>query len=216
MGFDRYGFRGRHARVGAAVAALLAGAALAGSPALAADSAAQKADATAKQADAAQTQPQYGRRDGRRHGGRGMEHGGPGMMMHGMMLPGMMHPKMLERMADELALTPEQRQTIRGFFEAAKPGMQELGDRLRANARQLLETTPDDPKYASVVQQASQEAGALSAQMIQQASQVRVQVYGVLTPEQKQKLAAKQAEMQKRMEERRKARAERRNPSSGS
>lgn len=198
MRFHRHGSRGlatrRPARLGAAVAALCAGAALAAAPAHAADSTAPSAQ---------QTAPQEGATWGK--GRHRMGHGGPGMM-----IPGMMHPGMLERMADELALSPEQRQTIRGFFDAAKPGMRELTDKLRANAKRLMDVTPDDPKYSTVVQQASQEAGALTSQLIQQSSQVRAQVYGVLTAEQKKKLAAKQAEMQKRRDERREERRSRR------
>lgn len=211
MRFHRHSFRGRghgartRTHVGAAVAALCAGATLAGAPAFAADAVpSQQAAPPTWQQDGAKDGPRDGKR-GHRHGGHGMGHGGPGMM-----IPGMMHPRMLERMADELALTTEQRQTIRGFFDAAKPGMQDLTDQLRANAKQLMDVTPDDPRYSTVVQQASQDTGALTAQLIQQAAQVRTQVYGVLTPDQKQKLAAKQAEMRKRMEERRSARQERR------
>jgi Spy/CpxP family protein refolding chaperone len=196
MRFDERKFRGgrraAHAGVaaGAVAVALLAGAGLAGAPAVAADATAQK-PATSQDA------PKYGPRGGRAHGGPGMG-GGPTMMV-----PGMMHPGMFERMADELGLTTEQRQKIRGYFDAARPGMQELAAKQRANAQQLMDAKPDDPKYASIVQKASQEAGALTTQMVQQASQVRAQVYGVLTPEQRTKLAAQQAEMHERMQARR-------------
>jgi Spy/CpxP family protein refolding chaperone len=131
-------------------------------------------------------------------GGKGVRmHGGPGMMMPGM------ETHMLMRMADELALSPEQRQTIRGFFSSAQPGFQKLHEQMRANTKLMLDTQPDDPKYQTVVQQVSQSSAELAQQMVLQSSQLRTQVYGVLTPEQKTKLKAKQSEMQARWEERR-------------
>lgn len=206
MNFDEPKVRGgrRAAHVAAVVAAVLAGASLAGAPAYAADSSAQKPAASQPAA------PTYGRPGGRAHGGAGM-----GMGAGPMTMPGMMHPGMFERMADELDLTTEQREKIRGYFEAARPGMQELAAKQRANAEQLMDAKPDDPKYASIVQKASQEAGALTTQMVQQGAQVRAQVYGVLTPEQRTKLAAKQAEMRQRMAERREDRRARRGGADG-
>jgi Spy/CpxP family protein refolding chaperone len=135
-------------------------------------------------------------------GGRGGDkalrmHGGPGMMMPGM------ETHMLMRMADELALSPEQRQTIRGFFSSAQPGFQKLHEQMRANTKLMLDTQPDDPKYQTVVQQVSQSSAELAQQMVLQSSQLRTQVYSVLTPEQKTKLKARQSEMQARWEERR-------------
>jgi Spy/CpxP family protein refolding chaperone len=129
--------------------------------------------------------------------------GGKGMRMHGgMMMPGM-DTHMLMRMADELGLSPEQRQTIRGFFESAQPGFRKLHDQMRSNTRLMLNTQPDDPRYQSVVQQVSQSSAELAQQMVLQSSQLRTQVYAVLTPEQKTKLKARQSEMQARWDERR-------------
>ena len=133
-----------------------------------------------------------------RHAGKGARmHGGPGMMMPGM------ESHMLMRMADELGLSPEQRQTIRGFFDSAQPGFRKLHEQMRANTKLILDTQPDDPKYQTVVQQVSQSSAELAQQMVLQSSQLRTQVYGVLTPEQRTKLKAKQAEMQARWGERR-------------
>jgi Spy/CpxP family protein refolding chaperone len=142
---------------------------------------------------------------GGEHGPAGGPGGGKGMRMHGgpgMMMPGM-ETHMLMRMADELALSPEQRQTIRGFFSSAQPGFQKLHEQMRANTKLMLDTQPDDPKYQAVVQQVSQSSAELAQQMVLQSSQLRTQVYGVLTPEQKTKLKTKQTEMQARWEERR-------------
>jgi Spy/CpxP family protein refolding chaperone len=159
----------------------------------------------------AQTSPESPRPPAGMHGGersQGGDHGGgpgggKGMRMHGgMMMPGM-ETHMLMRMADELALSPEQRQTIRGFFSSAQPGFQALHEQMRANTKLMLDTQPDDPKYQTVVQQVSQSSAELAQQMVLQSSQLRTQVYGVLTPEQKARLKVKQSEMQARWEERR-------------
>jgi Spy/CpxP family protein refolding chaperone len=157
----------------------------------------------------AQTSPEGARAPAGMHGGEHGPGGGPssgkGMRMHGgpgMMMPGM-ETHMLMRMADELALSPEQRQTIRGFFASAQPGFQKLHEQMRANTKLMLDTQPDDPKYQTVVQQVSQSSAELAQQMVLQSSQLRTQVYGVLTQEQKTKLKAKQSEMQARWEERR-------------
>jgi Spy/CpxP family protein refolding chaperone len=144
--------------------------------------------------------------DGGRHGpgmheGKGGRHG-RGMHGPGMMMPGM-EGHMLMRMADELGLSPEQRQTIRGFFESAQPGFRDLHERMRANTKLMMDTQPDDPKYQSVVQQVGQSSAELAQQMVQQSSQLRTQVWSVLTADQKTKLKAKQAEMRAKWEERR-------------
>jgi Spy/CpxP family protein refolding chaperone len=126
------------------------------------------------------------------HGG----HGGPGMMMG-------MEGHMLMRMADELGLSPEQRQTIRGFFETAAPGFRKLHEQMRANTKLMMDTQPDDPKYTSVVQQVGQSSADLAQQMVVQSSQLRTQIWSVLTAEQKTKLKAKQAEMRAKWDQRR-------------
>jgi Spy/CpxP family protein refolding chaperone len=128
----------------------------------------------------------------RGHGGPG----GPGMMMG-------MEGHMLMRMADELGLSPEQRQTIRGFFESAAPGFRKLHEQMRANTKLLMDTQPDDAKYQSVIQQVSQSSADLAQQMVMQSGQLRTQIWSVLTADQKTKLKAKQAEWRAKAEARR-------------
>jgi Spy/CpxP family protein refolding chaperone len=123
---------------------------------------------------------------------------GPGMMM-----PGMMPHHLLGRMADQLGLTPEQRQAVKGFFEQAKPGFEQLHKQMRANAELLLKTQPDDPAYQTVVASVSQSAAELASQFVLQASQLRAQVHSVLTPEQRVKLVALEANLHARAQDRR-------------
>lgn len=196
-------------RIAATLACTL-GVALAGTSAHAQVAAGQATSGQAASAPATPAAPDAGgMQPGGKHGAM-QSRGGPrdgGRMHdgHGMMMPGM-ESHMLMRMADELGLSPEQRQTIRGFFESAQPGFRKLREQMRANTKLVMDTQPDDAKYQSVVQQVSRSSAELAEQMVLQSSQLRTQVYGVLTAEQKTKLKAKQAEMQARWAERRERR----------
>ena len=121
---------------------------------------------------------------------------------------GMAGPRMLERMTAELGLSADQQQRIKGIQEANRPAMQQLREDLRGNSERLRRVQPDDPTYASVVAEGSRRAGEFTARMVQDAAQQRAQVWQVLTPEQRVKMAAQQAERRARMQERRQRRAE--------
>lgn len=110
-------------------------------------------------------------------------HGPPGFM-----LPGMLLPERLEHLGKELGLTAEQHDTIKGFFEQARPGFEQLHRSLRESADLLARTAPDDPNYTAVVAQASQSAGDVATQVVLKGSQLRSQIFGVLSSEQKAKL----------------------------
>ena len=139
----------------------------------------------------------------------GRPHAAMGERGGGMM--GMGGPRMLERMTAELGLSADQQQRIKGIQEANRPAMQQLRQDLRATAERLRRVQPDDPAYASVVAEGSRRAGELTARMVQDAAQLRAQVWQVLTPEQRVKMAAKQAERRARMQERRQRQGEGRN-----
>ena len=123
---------------------------------------------------------------------------GPGMdSMFGGFGPGG-----INRMGDQLGLSSEQRQSIKGIMDAARPQMQTLHESMRTNAEKLRSVQPDDANYATVVQQVSQAAGELASRMVTEGSQLRTQVYNVLNKEQKQKLPQVQAQMQEQARER--------------
>jgi len=119
-----------------------------------------------------------------------MHHGGPGMMV-----PGLFPPHALDKIGQELGLTPEQHQTIQGLFQQAKPGFEQLHKQMRANAELLAKTRPDDNAYQTVVANVSQSTSEITAQLVLQGSQLRAQIFAVLTPEQKTKLAGIEARM---------------------
>ena len=132
------------------------------------------------------------------HGGHGA-HGGPGL---GFMLPGLMSPHMLDHVAAQLGLSLEQHQTIKGFLEQARPGFEQLHKQLHANAELLMNTRPDDANYTTIVANVSQSSSELAAQFVLQASQLRSQVFGVLTAAQRTKLVQLQAKMTAHMQQR--------------
>jgi Spy/CpxP family protein refolding chaperone len=123
----------------------------------------------------------------------------------GIMLPGTMPPALLGQLAEELGLTPEQRQTIRGLFNQAQPGFGQLRRQMQAGAELLVRTAPDDPAYQSVVANVSQSTAELASQFVLQAGQLRSQVHGVLTADQRAKLAVLEPGLYARWQERRHA-----------
>jgi protein CpxP len=84
------------------------------------------------------------------------------------------------RVLKQLNLTPEQQTQVDSIIAAVKPQFQEL----RANGQTALEalavTAPTDPTYPAVLAAAKASAAA----HIQQLSDVKTQVYAILTPAQ--------------------------------
>jgi Spy/CpxP family protein refolding chaperone len=102
--------------------------------------------------------------------------GGPGLMAGPMLLDGpFLHA------IQQLNLSAEQQSTIHGYLETARQQLQSGAD-----ARMNIETlaNPGDPNYVSAVAAAK----ASAARQIQQRSDLQVQIYGLLTPEQQAKL----------------------------
>ncbi|MEZ5459112.1 MAG: Spy/CpxP family protein refolding chaperone [Steroidobacteraceae bacterium] len=97
-----------------------------------------------------------------------------------------------------------QRQSIRGLFESARPSMQQRREQARANAELLRNTEPGDKDYQAVVARVSRSAGELASAAVSDAAQLRAQVWGVLTPEQRVKAQQLGEQRQQRREERRK------------
>jgi periplasmic protein CpxP/Spy len=116
----------------------------------------------------------------------------------------------LGRMGQELGLSDDQKQRIRGILESARPEMQSVRTELRANREKLDALSPDDPSYGSVVSSVSKTAGDLTTRMVANGAQVQSQVWAVLTPEQRTKATALRSQMRERMQQRMKERRERR------
>ena len=96
----------------------------------------------------------------------------------------------------QLGLMPEQKSSIEAILVAAKPQMKSLHDQMHSNRLKMMQTKPDDPNYANVAAEVAQSEATLAAQRTQQASELRAQMYAVLTPAQKTQLAALEAQWQ--------------------
>jgi Spy/CpxP family protein refolding chaperone len=96
----------------------------------------------------------------------------------------------------KLDLSAAQKQQIKEIMTTAHPQLQSLHEQMRANSLKLEQTKPTDPNYASIAAAVSQTHGSLSAQMMSQHSEIRAQVFKVLTPAQQTQLAALEAERQ--------------------
>jgi Spy/CpxP family protein refolding chaperone len=125
--------------------------------------------------------------EGHRHADHGWG-GDPGM--------GEMH-----QMLQDLDLSPEQKETVHGIMENSRPRFEALHEEMRANRDILLDVNPGDANYQTVVNRVSQQSGDLASRLVLAMSDVRSQIYGVLTDEQKAKLPAIRAAMKARMDE---------------
>ena len=85
-----------------------------------------------------------------------------------------------------LTLTTEQTAAIRSLGEAYRIRFHALAERGSGTRQKLRETPPDDPGYASAVDAAAHEASLLSADGVRLVADMWSEIYGVLTPEQRQ------------------------------
>ena len=80
----------------------------------------------------------------------------------------------------QLNLSAEQQTQIRSILAASKPQFQSLGAGMRSNAEAMAAMSPTDPGYHALLAAAKASAAA----RIQQMSDVKAQVFAVLTPAQ--------------------------------
>jgi Spy/CpxP family protein refolding chaperone len=118
-----------------------------------------------------------------------------------------------EFMFEALDLTPEQREAVNSLMETYRPRLKTLRDSGRETRRVLMNTTPDDPDYSTVVAQASQEAGENASAMVLVASELRTAVHGLLTVEQREKALELRSKMRERFRDRQERRRLRRDQS---
>jgi Spy/CpxP family protein refolding chaperone len=86
----------------------------------------------------------------------------------------------------QLNLTPEQQIQIKAIFTQARPQMQALRTSLRSNHEALTATSPNDPSYPALL--AAEKANGITR--IQAASDLKTQIYAVLTPAQQAQIPA--------------------------
>ena len=105
----------------------------------------------------------------------------------------------MRAMADELELTAGQRGSIRSLMERELPRMQELREEQFANRQRLIDASPYDVDYDSVVQEVAEANGRLTAEGVRLRGQLRAEVHALLTPEQRLKAREVRETMRLRM-----------------
>jgi len=107
-------------------------------------------------------------------------------------------PRALQRLADELQLTPQQRGKITEHIATHAPEMRRLATEMSRQTRTLRELDPADGKFNAAVNEAAKRMGDLSAQLVKQGGEMRAKVWQVLTPEQRAKANERQQQMKQR------------------
>jgi len=100
-------------------------------------------------------------------------------------VPGVLSRTAFDRAAGALGLSAEQRQAVAACYDQSLPALERLHARMRAGAARLARTPPDDPAYQRVVAGVSEAAADAAAEFVLQASQLRSQIHGVLSAEQR-------------------------------
>ena len=112
------------------------------------------------------------------HGGRGM-----GFDQHGMDAD-----SHVDRMAERLDLTKEQRDKVRAIVDKTRPQTRELHDKLAESRKQLQSLTLQGTAKESEIRKLADSQGKLIADMIVQRNKVQGEINAVLTLEQREKM----------------------------
>ncbi|MDH3621178.1 MAG: Spy/CpxP family protein refolding chaperone [Gammaproteobacteria bacterium] len=137
--------------------------------------------------------------DGEGRRGPDRQFGGPGF---GIPAPGMI----MGRMADRLDLDDTQRESVKNIMESAKPELQALREKLRANHDALKALEANDPEAQNI----AISNGELATEGTLLASRIRGEIDAVLTVEQRAQLAEMKEARQENRQERGERRKERR------
>ena len=127
--------------------------------------------------------------------GPGRHGGGPGF---GMPDPGMM----IRHMTERLDLDDAQRESVKNIMEAAKPELEALREKFRANQEALQALDAGDPE----IQNIAISNGQLATEGTLLFSRIRGEVHAVLTEEQLAKAAELKEERMERVERRKERR----------
>ena len=117
-------------------------------------------------------------------GARGCHHGKHAGMM-GQGIKGEGH--FLDRMADRLELTTEQRLSVKAALEKSKPQMTAIKEKMRTNRKALRELGRDGGDD-SRVQALARERGDLVASLVIERSKIRSDIQEILTDTQREQM----------------------------
>lgn len=119
--------------------------------------------------------------------------------------------RMMKRAFRQLNLTDAQKEQIKKIKQSSRESTKSLREQIRTNRKNLRQATENGSFNESQIKSIAQKQGDLHAQMIVERQKAKAQVFGVLTPDQKTKLAEIKANFEKRMKERKKKWSERQN-----
>lgn len=121
--------------------------------------------------------------------GAASEHGGPGAGgRHGEMSQFRDPGRMVERMSRILDLDELQEQNINNIVTAAKPEIDALRERRKANRQAMRALDPADPDYSAKLTSLATEVGELTTEATLLFGRVRLEVAEQLTDAQKAEL----------------------------
>ncbi len=94
----------------------------------------------------------------------------------------------IERLAERLDLTSEQRSAVRAIVDEARPQMRELRDKLRANRKELYALAQEDTPSEDDVRKLAEAQGVYKADLIVLRTKVHSKIRKVLSEEQRDQL----------------------------
>jgi Spy/CpxP family protein refolding chaperone len=120
-------------------------------------------------------------------------HKSGGMKKHGMYGHGMKHGGRgfnIERMAEHLDLTAEQRSKIESIVEETRPRVKAIREQMRDNRKQLRELSAVGTYDKDAVRKLADAQGDLKADMIMLRTEQKSRIRSVLTEEQRNRMQA--------------------------
>lgn len=94
----------------------------------------------------------------------------------------------VERMMRHLDLDDSQSQLVSNIMTSAEPELRQLHDSMQQNRNALRSLDPNEPDYATDLQNLATSAGAQATQIALLLGRIRADVNSVLTPEQRAQL----------------------------
>jgi protein CpxP len=101
-----------------------------------------------------------------------------------------------------LDLSQEQRDQVRAIMERHREALSELRSRGRESRKEVHAAMQKSPVDEAAIRAAHSRAAEVQAEAAVLGARIREEVFGVLTPEQKEKAATLRAERDRRMQER--------------
>jgi Spy/CpxP family protein refolding chaperone len=110
--------------------------------------------------------------------------------------------RMVKHLAGTLDLDETQQQEIENIVSAAKPEMDALRERADANRKAMHELDVDDGNHDARLNVLASEKGAIATEHALLHGRLKSEINAVLTPEQRQELAASAGKMRERFHKR--------------